>query len=408
MRLLAVAGALLGSLLLPAEGQAGAVWRTVTVPDPTTPAGSRWYAWYPPAPLVFAGTSDSDGVPLRLVRGQYYYHPVGLAGRGLALMNTYRRTGDPAYVEAAKTVVRRLFLESVPFNARVYFPYRFDVIGAVSHSTIRAPWYSAMAQGEVLSLLVALAEVTGDPLYRSQADAVFQSLRPRVASGVPNTSPWVSYVNVYGDLWAEEYAIKRPQHVLNGYLFALFGVSDYLVLTRNSEARRVYRGLVATVRRYVHLYRRSGAPSVYDLVSGYQSKNYHSVHIWQLRYLARLTGDSFFSTMANRFNTDYRVDPWRPMPTARTGWPPLPPAATPTPTPTPEATPTPTPTPTPEPTPTPDVTLTPTPEIPTPVPATATPPPTETPTPTPTPVPPQTPAGSSDPRPTLTPLHVAR
>ena len=70
--------------------------------------------------------------------------------------------------EAARVVVRRIVLESVTFRDRRYYPYRFDWIGSTAHpATIHAPWYSALAQGEVLSLLVALAEVTGRLAWRT-------------------------------------------------------------------------------------------------------------------------------------------------------------------------------------------------------------------------------------------------
>lgn len=240
--------------------------------------------------------SDRDGIGYKVVNGKNYYSPGNVASEGIRFVDSYVRTGNPAYLDRAR--VRAAKLQQLGFirNGGLFIPYGFDY--PAEH--LPAPWVSAYAQGLSLSLFVRLFRATGEYRYVDLAQAVFRSFRTLG----PRTRPWCSYVS-NNDLWLEEYPSSRPTHVLNGFNFALFGLYEYERLTRDPAARQLLEGALATMRRRAVGYRVPGDISLYDLVHRTQHAHYHEIHIWQLRDLAAISGDRYFSDLANLFAADY-------------------------------------------------------------------------------------------------------
>ena len=98
--------------------------------------------------------------------------------------------------------------------------------------------------------------------------------------------PWVAYVDPRRYLWLEHYPGRRPGHVLNAHLHAIFGIYEYWQVTRSDAARRVLRGSITTMRDNAWRYRRRGKTSLYGLRIRSSIYKYHEIHIWQFRLLA--------------------------------------------------------------------------------------------------------------------------
>lgn len=240
--------------------------------------------------------SDRDGIPYKVVAGRNYYHPGNIASSGLSFVDAYVRTGDPAYLQRAVVRARKLVEIAIPRDGALFFPYRFDY----PNERLKAPWFSAYSQGFALSLFVRLYRVTGTWEYLDQARAVALSFR-RLGAG---TRPWVAYAPA-GYLWLEEYPSSRPTHVLNGFNFAAFGLYEYERLTRDPVAGQLLSGAVTTMRRYAATYRVPGGISFYDLVHRTQLAHYHTIHIWQLALLGRISGDPYFGQLSAAFRADH-------------------------------------------------------------------------------------------------------
>lgn len=217
---------------------------------------SRWYANRPLANLAVTAGRDADGVTIKMIEGRAYYHPVNMADQGLQLVDSFRKTADTAYLARARKVAARLRTEATLAGGALYDPYRFDVDWGSHSRKLAAPWYSAMAQGEVLSFLVAMHEITGEQRYLTWATQTFRSL----ARSYP-ARPWVTYADRSGNLWFEEYPLQPAEHVLNGNIFALFGLADYVGLTGDAEARRLLQGGLTTIERLGPRYRHAGSYS---------------------------------------------------------------------------------------------------------------------------------------------------
>jgi hypothetical protein len=58
------------------------------------------------------------------------------------------------------------------------------------------------------------------------------------------------------------------------------------------------------MRHTVSRFRRPGRSSRYALSSGHGLVKYHGIHIWQLRLLAKISGERYFARVARRFEND--------------------------------------------------------------------------------------------------------
>jgi hypothetical protein len=186
---------------------------------------------------------------------------------------------------------------AVPRDGAIFFPYRFNL--GSPPDVMQAPWYSAIAQGAALSLFTRLFKLTKDPAWSRAADRTFESFRtPR-----NETQPWTAFVD-RGRLWFEEYPSQEPEQVLNGHLFALFGVYDYARATKKRAAQDVFDGGATTVRDEVGRFRVPGGSSYYNLRDLGGTLKYHDIVVGQLQLLARMTGDRFFAHEAALFHRD--------------------------------------------------------------------------------------------------------
>ena len=167
-------------------------------------------------------------------------------------------------------------------------PYLF----AMPHTyTIDPPWYSAMAQGQAASVFVRAVLTLGDDRFAEAAERVIRPLTAEDSSVVARTPE--------GPV-LEEYPTRPPSHVLNGWIFALWGLYDVAALTDGAgpsgrEARRAFlEGTAALVRR-VDLYDAGLGWSRYDLyphrLVHVASPFYHSLHVALLEATADLSGE---------------------------------------------------------------------------------------------------------------------
>lgn len=244
----------------------------------------------------YAGVYDASGIPQLDYRGRLgvQYNPIAIAQYGLGNYNLWLQTSDPdrkhKFFRIADWLVSNLEQNShgiSVWNHQFDWEYR---------DTLRAPWYSALAQGQGISLLVRAHKESADSRYMDSARAAFLSFQHPIAEG------GVAFTDESGDLWFEEYIVSPPTHILNGFIWALWGVYDYWLATKEEVAHELYSRGVQTLLRgldrydlgFWSLYEQSGTrlPMV-------ASSFYHRLHIVQLRVMQRLTGESKFAEVAD-------------------------------------------------------------------------------------------------------------
>jgi heparosan-N-sulfate-glucuronate 5-epimerase len=159
------------------------------------------------------------------------------------------------------------------------------------------PWVSGMAQGEGASLLVRMHLETADDRY---GEAARRALRPlRLASSEGGAS-----ASLDGGSLPEEYPTDPPSFVLNGAIFALWGVRDAGVGLSDADASARFRDGVDVLAENVHRWD-TGAWSRYDLfphpVTNVASTAYHALHVLQLEATNELAPRPALSEAAARF-----------------------------------------------------------------------------------------------------------
>lgn len=170
----------------------------------------------------------------------------------------------------------------------------------------REPWYSALAQGQAASVFVRAWRQTGDETY---ADSALRSIAPLLRPG-----PTDILVETPAGPILEEYgSAETPGHILNGWIFALWGVRDVSLALGDAGAAALTEAstacLASTLPRYD-----TGWWSRYSLyphaVPDLAKPFYHRLHVTQLEILHALTAVPVFRDTAVRwrsFDTRPRV-----------------------------------------------------------------------------------------------------
>jgi heparosan-N-sulfate-glucuronate 5-epimerase len=169
---------------------------------------------------------------------------------------------------------------------------------------IRAPWYSAMAQGQAASVFARAASRTGDPADAALAISAIQSL-------LQPTSPCLIAATPEGPV-LEEAPSNPPSRILNGWIFALVGLRDVADGLHDAEAAAAFDAGIAALERSLPLYdvgwwsRYSLYPHpLVDLAKPF----YHRLHVAQLDALHRLTGIEPFAETSARWASYDRLLP---------------------------------------------------------------------------------------------------
>jgi len=246
----------------------------------------------------YQGAYDAFGIPQLDYHGHIglQYNPIAIAQYALGNYNLRCRTDDPDRRRKFFLIADWLCSHLEP-NQRglLVWNHHFDW---EYRDTLKAPWYSALAQGQGVSVLVRAHKESGDGRYIEAARQAFAVFEHPVFEG------GVAFTDEAGDLWFEEYIVSPPTHILNGFIWALWGVYDYFLATLHPAAQELFsrgvRTLLHNLSRYDlgfwSLYEQSGTrlPMV-------ASQFYHRLHIVQLRVMHRLTGEALFSEVADRW-----------------------------------------------------------------------------------------------------------
>jgi hypothetical protein len=249
---------------------------------------------------------DREGVRMFLAAdGSLYDHPAAQAQFVVNSLANFRLSGDPRDLEGAIANGERLLLHAEERDGAIFFPYPFD-FELHGRGTLRALWYSGMAQGIALSGFVRLWEVTAEPRWLEAADRTFNSFLVDRQSG----RPWFTVVDG-GLLWFEEYPWSPLDHTLNGHIFAAYGLWDYWRVTRRADAALLLRGALTTALEVADAVRVPGDVSRYCIglycqLAGSVNPRYHRVHIGQYETLSRLTGEPRFAQLAELLRIDQR------------------------------------------------------------------------------------------------------
>ena len=238
---------------------------------------------------------DSDGIPLvyydTTVDGKpigYQKNPVTTALQANEFYDIYKENNN----ESSKTyflnnanwlidnAVNKGYYSLLQYN----FPwpiYKFE-----------QPWFSAMANGLALQVLIKAHELTQDLKYLIAAKSLLNAFFIEVKDG------GITYKDSSDEWWYEEYATNdknaKVSRVLNGMMFAVLGIYDYYKYTNDADAKLLFDKGVNSIKKEISKYNLNGY-SYYDLLGKPAGGKYHTIHVDLTKKLYDLTSESIFN-----------------------------------------------------------------------------------------------------------------
>jgi hypothetical protein len=277
--------------------------------DATDTTPSHYYVWCDAHKRNTSLLRDGKGVPMI----RYWFHPQGpvynptaIANDALNSYETYLHVtqagGDPKFAREAiyDFLNEARWLRDKGMDGQGRLVYRWDLIRQDFRSTskFRAPWYSAMAQGLAISVFARAYSQTGDASFLKAAKLAFHPFEHDIRDGGVTSG---------SRRWFEEY--PDGNHVLNGSMFAMYGVYDVWRITRDQKYRDAFDIATDNLAKNLHKYESHGA-ILYELVfEHFSHPNYYILQNSQLQSLATLARDTRLSNTANRWIRSFRAYP---------------------------------------------------------------------------------------------------
>ncbi len=260
----------------------------------------------------------------------YIYYPSGLAADQPWPEVTFDRRGVATTIEGYNPVTvaqyalysHERLLRGIEGSRDAFFA-QIDYLAAAQREDGAYPYaagdpdyevgpgfLSAMAQGLAASALIRAFALTYDVKNRDAAVRALQPLKTDTLAG------GASFIRG-GDVFFEEIASERPCHILNGHLFAAFGIYDVDRFGELDPALRdLHRTAIDTLERWLPLFDSDGW-SYYQLatrgpnIRHYAHISYHQLHIAQLRVYAAITERTCFESFADRWERGLNALPVR-------------------------------------------------------------------------------------------------
>ena len=244
---------------------------------------------------------NNTSIPtIKLPDGKNIIFPVAVFQYALGLYDLFLQTKQQDYLR------KFLQLADWTYNAQDEFG-RWDNFSYIYPENP----YGAMAQGEAVSVLVRAYIQTSDAKYIECAKRGIDFMLRSVKDG--GTSLYEG-----DDIFLCEYT--HFPVVLNGWIFAWWGLYDYVLQTND-------------VGRYADMLKRSCDTMVkflpqfctrhwskYDLSFRLTSPFYHRLHIAQMQAMFQLTGNDVFEEYATRWNRQLKNPIYKGWAIAVKGW----------------------------------------------------------------------------------------
>lgn len=250
---------------------------------------------------------DENGIPKLNYQGNIgsQYNPIAIAQWALGHYNLWCKIQNEEnylkFINGADWLVNNLNLNS---NNVYVWQHHFDW---TYKETLVNPWYSGLAQGQGLSVLCRAYKISKNDKYLEAAKKVYKSFFIDVKEG------GVTFTDQDGNIWIEEYIMKKdPTHILNGFIWGLWGIYDYWLLRNDSSVKDLFDRYIKTILININKYD-IGYWSLYELsnlrIKMRASVFYHKLHIVQLEILFKMTGISKFENMSKKWKKHLNQKP---------------------------------------------------------------------------------------------------
>jgi heparosan-N-sulfate-glucuronate 5-epimerase len=238
---------------------------------------------------------DVDGVLLSAPDRSY--HPIRIAQFALHRFAIWYATGD---ARARKDfLAQALWLRDNQQKDTSVGTYRFAFPWKKYGANLG--WCSAMAQGEAISVLLRAESIEPQKGYREAAQRASLPFYQDIEHG------GVVWKNG-SEVFFEEIANAHAPHVLNGCIFALWGVWELWKRGADPKLEPIIAACVETLGRWLTLFD-TGWWTRYSLMRSGDDQphiatlKYHQFHIAQMRVLSAMFDEPAFQSAAARWDS---------------------------------------------------------------------------------------------------------
>lgn len=217
--------------------------------------------------------------------------PAGLAQLALGWWER-RLAGEPAAEAEFMRICALLESRAVSHDGELLWPYTVPV---PKHG-LRPPWHSALAQAQAASVFVRA--------YLNAADEHHAVLARRaIAPLLPSSTSGLLVQTEHGPV-PEESPSRPPSLILNGWIYALWGLWDVAVALRDPDCKLLFEESTRCLRRTIGRYD-AGWWSRYSLyphrLPDLAKPFYHRLHVDQLELMNWLVGAPDLAEVAGRW-----------------------------------------------------------------------------------------------------------
>ena len=222
--------------------------------------------------------------------GEEIYFSIGIFQYGLAAYDLYLQTNEEIYRKKLIACADWAVNNQQGDGGWITFSYENP----------KYP-YSSMAQGEGISMLIRAHIVTGNEQYmvaiRNAKDFM---LKPISDGGTTDYQGEDVYL----------YECIHDPLILNGWIFSLWGLYDYIKYIDDDEVKGVLNSTLNSLKKKLHEFDIKYW-SKYDDGKRICSPFYHKLHIAQLRAMHDLFGDEIYKEFADKWKA-YQKSFWKP------------------------------------------------------------------------------------------------
>ncbi|WP_435083141.1 D-glucuronyl C5-epimerase family protein [Ohessyouella blattaphilus] len=236
---------------------------------------------------------DAEGVPYNIMsHGEKVYSLVTISQYALGCYDLYLLNQDKAKLAHFLKLAEYLYQHQEDDG-------KWDARSSMGSSRQNS---SCMAQGQGCSIMLRAYLQVGDKKY-------LESSKKAVDFMLISADKGGTILRKGESITFEKYPPEKgvASSVLNGWAFALFGLYDYYLLTKDEYVKDIFMQSCKTMATNISLYD-CRYWSMYDLVGTIASPAYHDLHIALLRVLADLSGENKLAFYASKFE-QYRCNP---------------------------------------------------------------------------------------------------
>lgn len=222
--------------------------------------------------------------------GKEIFFSIGVFQYGLAAYDLFLLTHDEVYKKKLMACADWALENQQEDGSWITFAYKQP----------HAP-YSAMAQGEGISMLIRATIAIGETKYMDAIHKAKDFMLKPIGKG--GTTEYQGENVIF-------YEATNSPVILNGWIFSLWGLFDYCKFVNDIETKEVLSKSLETLKKMLSIFD-TKYWSKYDAGKRICSPFYHRLHIAQLNVMYDIFGDDIYKNYAEKWER-YLESFWKP------------------------------------------------------------------------------------------------